>query len=332
MLNIIRGDTKYYKFQRINKTDESVITTKPDVMYFTVKFADNVEDYLIQKTLENGIIFDDETNYYYFTINPEDTNNLPYGGYVYDIEITEGPKVTTIAIGDIILTEEVTFSSNKENDGVNGEDVIIEDDEIEEIAVISEYAPTIIGGSMDYREAQNKPSINGIELVDDKTSEELGLQPAGDYIKIEELTDALGIVDENIKKVENEIPDISDLASEDYVDDKVQGLIDGDIANLTELIIENKDNIQDLKENKADITDIPTKTSELENDSGFITEFEEEDPTIPDYVKQITEEDITNWNNKLSSVPDNYPTNDDMNTAIESAINNSITSALEDDY
>jgi len=38
----------------------------------------------------------------------------------------------------------------------------------------------------DYNEAQNKPSINGVTLVGDKTSEDLGLQPAGDYITNDE--------------------------------------------------------------------------------------------------------------------------------------------------
>ena len=51
-----------------------------------------------------------------------------------------------------------------------------------------------------------------------------------------------------------------------------------------------------------DLTDkptIPTLTSQLTNDSGFLTN--ESDPTIPDYVKSITETDITNWNDKLDS-------------------------------
>lgn len=41
---------------------------------------------------------------------------------------------------------------------------------------------------------------------------------------------------------------------------------------------------------------VPTKVSDLTNDSGFIVE--ETDPTVPSYVKEITEQDITNWNNK----------------------------------
>lgn len=35
---------------------------------------------------------------------------------------------------------------------------------------------------IDYNQAKNKPSINGVALVGNKTSENLGLQPAGDYI------------------------------------------------------------------------------------------------------------------------------------------------------
>ena len=42
--------------------------------------------------------------------------------------------------------------------------------------------------------------------------------------------------------------------------------------------------------------EVPTKTSELTNDSGFITN--ETDPTIPAYIKNITQADINSWNNK----------------------------------
>lgn len=52
-----------------------------------------------------------------------------------------------------------------------------------------------------------------------------------------------------------------------------------------------------------DTTTIPTSTSDLTNNSGFITS--ESDPTVPDYVKAITETDISNWNAKanVSDIP-----------------------------
>ena len=45
---------------------------------------------------------------------------------------------------------------------------------------------------------------------------------------------------------------------------------------------------------------VPTKTSELENDSGYLTT--ETDPTVPRYIKTITLNDINNWNNKQDTL------------------------------
>lgn len=45
---------------------------------------------------------------------------------------------------------------------------------------------------------------------------------------------------------------------------------------------------------------IPTKTSDLTNDSGYLTSFTETDPTVPSYVKAILSGDITNWNTAFS--------------------------------
>ena len=80
-----------------------------------------------------------------------------------------------------------------------------------------------------YRELNDKPSINGVELDRNKSLTELGIQPKGDYA---------------LKK------------------------------------------------------DLPRNTSELNNDSGFLTSFTETDPTVPEHVKAITAEDIEKWNNK----------------------------------
>lgn len=44
-------------------------------------------------------------------------------------------------------------------------------------------------------------------------------------------------------------------------------------------------------------SEVPNKVSQLQNDTGFITGYTETDPTVPSYIKSITEEDITNWNN-----------------------------------
>lgn len=45
-------------------------------------------------------------------------------------------------------------------------------------------------------------------------------------------------------------------------------------------------------------TEIPTKVSDLNNDSGYITSYTETDPTVPNHVKNITQANINSWNNK----------------------------------
>lgn len=64
-------------------------------------------------------------------------------------------------------------------------------------------------------------------------------------------------------------------------------------------------NVPSLKGDKGDTpdlteyaktTDIPSKVSELTNDSGYITGYTEKDPTVPTHVKSITEDNITTWN------------------------------------
>lgn len=89
-------------------------------------------------------------------------------------------------------------------------------------------------GTSDYESLQNKPSINNIDLIGNKTLNELGIQPKGNY---------------------------------------------------------------------ANSGDIPTKLSELTNDCSFIDA--EADPTVPTHVKNITQANIENWNNK-SNFSGNY--------------------------
>lgn len=69
---------------------------------------------------------------------------------------------------------------------------------------------------------------------------------------------------------------------------------------LDELGIQAKGNYALSDDVNAQISElqgeIPTKVSQLLNDSGYITA--ETDPTVPTWVKGITEDNISNWNNK----------------------------------
>lgn len=105
-----RGDTRSYCFQR-KDANGNVITDTPDSLYFTVKTSFNIRAFVLQKTLEDMTMDEDGT--YHFTIEPEDTENLDYGAYAFDIQVTQDGIVATIAKGRFILTEEATWASNE---------------------------------------------------------------------------------------------------------------------------------------------------------------------------------------------------------------------------
>ena len=113
-IEIVRGDNRTFKFQR--KTAQgTVITDIPNEMYITFKPNDLQVSYVIQKVYSKGeITFDTTTNYWKFELEPNDTNNLTYDNYLFDIEIiTEENKVKTICEGVLTILPEITFASNE---------------------------------------------------------------------------------------------------------------------------------------------------------------------------------------------------------------------------
>ena len=106
----IRGDTGAFKFQRLDMSGDP-ITSTPDAMFFTVKksFSDNA--YVLQKTLSDMTLKED--NFWHFVLEPGDTASLAYGSYVYDIEVTADGYVKTIAKGKLMIEEESTWATNK---------------------------------------------------------------------------------------------------------------------------------------------------------------------------------------------------------------------------
>ena len=109
-MEMVRGDEFKFKFKRETKTGET-ITERPEKMYITFKFNDE-NDALFQKTFDDGIEFDGE--YYHVTINPEDTNKLPFGEIAYDIEIIkDNGKPKTLKVDKIEITKEVTYACNE---------------------------------------------------------------------------------------------------------------------------------------------------------------------------------------------------------------------------
>lgn len=114
MMNITmpRGDIRPVSFTINRVSGEDV--PELDNIYFTVKKNFKVPEVLLQKTLSSGLIEKIDNNKYQFIIEPEDTNGLNYGSYVFDIElVSESSHIKQTFLGEFIITQEVTFSANE---------------------------------------------------------------------------------------------------------------------------------------------------------------------------------------------------------------------------
>ena len=80
-LSLNRGTTFRLKAQRKDAEGQPILSI-PQELYFIVKKSWTDKTALITKDL-NDMVFDEE-GYYHFTITPEETENLPYGKYVWD--------------------------------------------------------------------------------------------------------------------------------------------------------------------------------------------------------------------------------------------------------
>lgn len=83
-----------------------------DEIYFTVKKNTKTTEIVFQKKLSDGSISLDGEQFV-FTIQPEDTNELKYDTYACDIELVKTGVIKQTFIGQLTITEEVTFASNE---------------------------------------------------------------------------------------------------------------------------------------------------------------------------------------------------------------------------
>lgn len=130
------------------------------------------------------------------------TINIPSGGGSgtnnYN-DLTNKPKINNIELSDNKSLEDLgiqpkgdylTEVPKASEDSFGGVKAKAKTTETVEIAIDSStgklYAPTYPsisgGGTSNYQDLENKPSINDIELVGNKTLDELGIQKKGEYL------------------------------------------------------------------------------------------------------------------------------------------------------
>ena len=144
---------------------------------------------------------------------------------------------------------------------VDGTTITIED------GVITSHA-TSTGGTTDYTALTNKPQIGGVELTGNKSLSDLGIQPAGTYlteIPAEYVTETELNGKGYLTAVPAEYVTETELNGKGYI---TSAALEG-YAQTSEI---PTDYLTDADlEGYAQTSDIPTATSDLTNDSGFIT-------------------------------------------------------------
>lgn len=102
-ISLTRGDTLHLQITLTDQEGEVYTLQDGDALVFTVKKNTSSDVVLIQKNILNSDI----------TISHEDTKNMSYGTYVYDVQLTQanGDVTTVIKPSKFIITEEVNFDS-----------------------------------------------------------------------------------------------------------------------------------------------------------------------------------------------------------------------------
>ena len=108
-----RGDLYPVRFQ-IYETETELTSIDFTQIYMTCKRNNKERTPLFQKSLSAGSIEKIADGDYMFYIEPEDTNNLQFGEYTFDIElINDDPRIKQTMTGTLRLAEETTWAENE---------------------------------------------------------------------------------------------------------------------------------------------------------------------------------------------------------------------------
>lgn len=100
-INMVRGDTLAFGVV-LDDLDQDL-----DSAFFTIKETHSSDEYVVQKSLNNGIT-KLETGKYSVRVAPEDTKSLVPKKYYYDLQIGANGDIFTIIKGVIEIEREVT--------------------------------------------------------------------------------------------------------------------------------------------------------------------------------------------------------------------------------
>ena len=119
-MSVAKYDIKIPKidYQLINfgirdtKTKELIKLNDDDLIFMTVRHSPDDENFKFQKSLQNGITYDEETRKYIIEITSEDTKNLILNeNYGYDITVYYNRnKPKQKVVGTFVVTDKYTLN------------------------------------------------------------------------------------------------------------------------------------------------------------------------------------------------------------------------------
>ena len=99
-LTMVRGDTLAFGFELDGVTTANAV-------YFSVKKTLFDTEYILQKTIGNGIV-KIEDGKYSVRVAPSDTHDLEVGTYYYDLQIDVNGDVFTVLYGTLEIIADIT--------------------------------------------------------------------------------------------------------------------------------------------------------------------------------------------------------------------------------
>ena len=174
-IEMIRGDTFIYPHPiRIKKDNESYQLQDDENIIFSLKRFSGDKEYVLQKSLNNGITWDSSIQKYVIRLEPEDTKDieLRYESmlFQYDIVVILKDNFTKTIRGSLRILRDIT---RNETTTTPSEDTELTEEQINAINSITidideelsiEYDETVL--DLDF-------SIEGVDLVVNKNVEEI---------------------------------------------------------------------------------------------------------------------------------------------------------------
>ena len=224
---------------------------------YDMLITDNVAQVPYEATLTEGTIkigvygYDADTNILVQSTSPVN-KFITSGTYTGEADNTEPLTPTDKQQMESAIqrnTDDITdLQNNKQDLLISGENIKTINNE----SILGTGNIEIDVGSINYNDLTNKPSINNVELSGNKSLNDLGIQPAGNYA------------------LESEIPDVSNFITKD-VNNLTNYTLKTNTGSLIDLEINDTTYVVTLKLKNQDGTVISTDTIDLPLESVVVS-------------------------------------------------------------